>query len=78
MHTALSAGFLAGSGVDPATLKLVLLCICVAVVLLVGAWMVSQLVEAYRGEQVGAAEIAMGTGCAVTVLLLAWLFMTLT
>lgn len=78
MHAALAAGFQTGSGVDPATVKLVLLCICAGVVLLVGAWMVSQLVEAYRGEQIGAAETAMGTVCAVTVLLLALLFMTLT
>jgi hypothetical protein len=78
MNATMAAGFAAGAGVDPARVKLVLLCVCAAAVLAIGVWIVGQLIEAYRSERVETTEVVTASVSLVVLLLMALLALTLT
>lgn len=72
MNADMRNAFLAGSGVDPAALKLTLTLIVVATCLTVGVWVVLQLIDAYRSESITPAEVTWG--CVRLVVLLGLVF----
>lgn len=72
MNADMRNAFLAGSGVDPAALKLTLALIVVATCLTVGVWVVLQLIDAYRSEDITSGEVAWG--CVRLIVLLAIVF----
>jgi integrating conjugative element protein (TIGR03758 family) len=64
--------FMSGSGVDPAVLKTTLTLIVVAVCLTVGTWVVLQLIDAYRNEDITSSEVTLG--CVKLIVLLCLVF----
>ena len=60
MSPSMSDGFKAGAGVDPALLKATVLAIGVGVAVSCAAWLVLQLIVAYRDEQITAAQTQLG------------------
>ena len=72
MNTQLRNAFMSGSGVDPAVLKTTLTLIVVAVCLTVGTWVVLQLIDAYRNEDITSSEVTLG--CVKLIVLLCLVF----
>lgn len=72
MNTDVRDGFLHGSGLDPATLKLVLVLLTLATCIGVGTWIVAQLINAYRNEDIKSSEVVWGA--VKTVVLLGLVF----
>ncbi len=70
MNPTMRDAFAAGSGVDPLALKATLTLIAVGVILVVCTWIVLQLIDAYRDEQIKTEEVALGV---VKLLILAGL-----
>ena len=60
MNPAMRDAFRTGSGVDPLNLKLTLTRIAVGVILVVCTWIVVQLIDAYRDEQIRSEEVVLG------------------
>ena len=60
MNPAMRDAFRTGSGVDPLNLKLTLTLIAVGVILVVCTWIVLQLIDAYRDEQIRSEEVVLG------------------
>lgn len=60
MNTSMRNAFMSGSGVDPTVLKTTLTLIVVAVCLTVGTWVVLQLIDAYRSEDITSSEVTLG------------------
>ena len=60
MNPAMRDAFRTGSGVDPLNLKLILTLIAVGVILVVCTWIVVQLIDAYRDEQIRSEEVVLG------------------
>ena len=60
MNPAMRDAFRTGSGVDPLNLKLTLPLIAVGVILVVCTWIVVQLIDAYRDEQIRSEEVVLG------------------
>ena len=77
MNSEMAAGFLAGSGVDPHVLKVVLMTIASAVILTVFAWFLLQLTNAYKDERLKAAEVFEGGIKAVVILMVLFSFLAL-
>lgn len=78
MNNELSSAFAAGSGVPPGSMRLVILCICAALALLLAMWLVGRLMQDYSSREIEAAEVMSGIAyIAVPLLLLlallAWL-----
>ena len=69
MNGEMAAGFKAGSGVDPHTMKVLVTAVASGVILVVFAWFVLQLVVAYQDERLEAAEAFWG-GLKATVILI--------
>lgn len=61
MNSDIRDGFLTGSGVDPAQLKATLVAIVVGVCLVVGMWVINQLIQAYQSEDISAAQVMWGS-----------------
>lgn len=72
MNTSMRNAFMSGSGVDPTVLKTTLTLIVVAVCLTVGTWVVLQLIDAYRSEDITSSEVTLG--CVKLVVLLCLVF----
>ena len=72
MNTQMRNAFMSGSGVDPAVLKTTLTLIVVAVSLTVGTWVVLQLIDAYRNEDITSSEVTLG--CVKLIVLLCLVF----
>ncbi|HRL52873.1 MAG: DUF3262 family protein [Pseudoxanthomonas sp.] len=72
MNTQMRNAFMSGSGVDPAVLKTTLTLIVVAVCLTVGTWVVLQLIDAYRNEDITSSEVTLG--CVKLIVLLCLVF----
>ena len=60
MNPAMRDAFRTGSGVDPLMLKTTLTLIAVGVILVVCTWIVVQLIDAYRDEQIRSEEVVLG------------------
>mgnify|MGYP003606464358 FL=1 len=60
MNPAMRDAFRTGSGVDPLNLKLTLTLSAVGVILVVCTWIVVQLIDAYRDEQIRSEEVVLG------------------
>lgn len=60
MNPAMRDAFRTGSGVDPLNLKLTLTLIAVGVILVDCTWIVVQLIDAYRDEQIRSEEVVLG------------------
>ena len=60
MNPAMRDAFRTGSGVDPLMLKTTLTLIAVGVILVVCTWLVVQLIDAYRDEQIRSEEVVLG------------------
>lgn len=78
MNNELSSAFEAGSGVTPESMKLVILCICAALMFLVAMWLVSRILQDYRSRDIDAAEALHGIAyiavpLVLLVALLAWI-----
>ena len=78
MTNELSSAFEAGSGVTPGSMKLVILCICAALMFLVAMWLVSRILQDYRNRDIEAAEALHGIAYIAVPLvllmaLLAWI-----
>jgi integrating conjugative element protein (TIGR03758 family) len=67
MNSDMRAGFLAGSGVDPSAMKLVIVSLGAGAVLLVVAWIVLQLIVAHNEERLTPAQALMGVVKTVVV-----------
>lgn len=61
MNSDIRDGFLTGSGVDPAHLKATLVAIVIGVCLVVGMWVINQLIQAYQSEDISAAQVMWGS-----------------
>jgi len=72
MNTQMRNAFMSGSGVDPAVLKTTLTLIVVATCLTVGAWVVLQLIDAYRNDDITSSEVTLG--CVKLIVLLSLVF----
>lgn len=60
MNPGMRAAFQAGSGVDPLLLKTTLVLIAVGVILLVSVWVVVQLIDAYRNDDLTTGDVVHG------------------
>lgn len=60
MNPTIRAAFEAGSGVNPLVLKLLLATVAVGAVVLVALWVVVQLTDALRNEQLETGEAVFG------------------
>ncbi len=69
MNSDMALGFAAGSGVDPQTMKVVVMTIATGVIFTVFTWIVLQLMVAYKDERLEAAEAFWG-GVKATVILI--------
>lgn len=76
MSPSMSEGFKAGAGVDPALLKATVLAIGVGVAVSCAAWLVLQLIVAYREEEVTAAQVQQGIAKVAVVCLLLVFFLS--
>lgn len=70
MNPAISAAFEAGSGVNPGAMKLLVATIATAVVLAVALWVILQLTDAMRNEQLETGEALFGLVKLVVLVLL--------
>lgn len=57
MNSAMTAGFLSGAGVDPAHMRLILLALAIATLFVVGAWILSQLAQAFANGDLEQGEV---------------------
>ena len=69
MNSDMAVGFAAGSGVDPHTMKVVLMTIATGVIFTVFTWIVLQLMVAYKDERLEAAEVFWGGLRAMVILI---------
>lgn len=68
MNTVMAAAFEVGSGVDPALLKTTIQLIAMGVILLVFAWVMSQIFSAYQSNRATVSE-AVTSSIKATVIL---------
>ena len=60
MNQSMRDAFQAGSGVDPLVLKVTLTTIAVGVILVVCTWIVLQIIDAYRNEEIKTEDVVLG------------------
>jgi integrating conjugative element protein (TIGR03758 family) len=73
VSSAMRDAFRTGSGVDPYTLRVVVLTVAVGVVFLIAGWFISQIFDAYKNDRVTVADAIWGTvKTGVLVALLLW------
>ena len=77
MNSDMRSGFLAGSGVDPANLKVVLLSIGFATILVIAAWIIGEVIKAVGEGEMSSQEamracITLGVVVCVVLSVLSW------
>ena len=77
MTSQMATGFTAGSGIDPHVMKVMLMTLASGVILAVFAWVMLQLVVAYKDERLKAAEAFWGGVKATAVLIALFSFLYL-
>lgn len=70
-------GFMSGSGVDPFTLKAVLIVITFGACLAVAVWIIAQLIDAYRNDAIKSAEVVWGVFKTIVLLGLVFVIVSL-
>lgn len=77
MNSDIRDGFLNGSGIDPFTLKAVLVVITFGTCLAVAVWIVAQLIHAYRNDSITSAEVIWGAFKTIVLLGLVFVIVSL-